>query len=143
MYDRPVLDVEDALALVDAALAAAPTHTNRPIAVAVVDDRGDWVAYARMDGIAPFAREYVRSKAITAALMRTDLKEFSATRAQSGRPVADLGDHRLVGAARGGVVLKDSDGNVIGGLGVGGADPEEDDRIARAAREAKPLGGLA
>ncbi len=140
MYDRPVLDIDDALKLVDAALAAAPAETKKPIAVAVVDEMGDWVAYVRMDGVTPFAREYARRKAYTASLMQRDVHEFSAARAQSGRPLADLGDARLVGAQNGGVVIRDAAGNVLGGLGVGGAAPEEDERIARAALAA---GGLA
>lgn len=143
MYDRPVLDVEDALALVDAALAAAPTQTNRPIAVAVVDDMGDWVAFVRMDGAAPFTREFARKKAYTSSIMRRDLQDFAALRAETGRVLVEMGDPRLVGATSGGVVIKDSDGNVLGGLGVSGGAPEEDDRIARAAISASPIGGLA
>jgi glc operon protein GlcG len=138
MYDRPVLDVEDALALVDAALAAAPNETQKPIAVAVVDDQGDYVAFVSMDGVPAFARKYVRNKAYTAVMMRRDVADFSKSRAESGRPLADLGDSGLVGAANGGVVIRDAEGNVIGGLGVGGAAPEEDERIARAALAATP-----
>jgi glc operon protein GlcG len=138
MYDRPVLDVDDALALVDAALAAAPSETTKPIAVAVVDDLGDWVAFVSMDGVSPFAREYVRRKAYTAVMMRRDVAEFSKARTESGRPLVDLGDPKLVGALNGGVVIRDAGGNIIGGLGVGGANPEEDERIARAALAATP-----
>jgi glc operon protein GlcG len=140
MYNRPVLDIQDALSLVDAALVSAQRETKKPIAVAVVDERGDWVAYVRMDGVSPFASEYAQSKAYTASLMRRDLKEFSAARAQAGRPVTDLGNPRLVGAGNGGVVLKDAAGNVLGGLRVSGAAPEEDEIIAGAALAA---GGLA
>jgi glc operon protein GlcG len=140
MYDRLVLDDQDALNLVDAALAAAQRETKKPVAIAVVDERGDWMAYVRMDGVAPFASEYAQRKAYTASLMRRDLKEYSAARAQAGRSITDLGDAQLVGAGNGGVVIKDAAGNVLGGLGVSGAEPEEDERIARAALAA---GGLA
>ena len=133
MYDRPVLDVDDALKLVDAALAAAPRETKLPIAISVVDEVGDWVAFARMDGVTSFDQEHARRKAYTASITRRDLQEFAAARMQTGRPLADLGDPLFIGAARGGVVVRDAAGNVIGGLGVSGADPEEDERVARAA----------
>lgn len=146
MYERPVLDVDDALKLMDAALTAAPVETRQPIAVCVVDDNGDWVAFARMDGTPAFSRAHAQRKAYTASLMRRDLREFAASRAQSGRVLAELGDTRLVGSAHGGVVIKDAAGNVLGGLGVSGGTPEEDERIARAALAAAPVaapGGVA
>lgn len=139
MYDRPVLDFNDGLKLIDAALAAALDAKTRPISVSVVDDNGDWVAFARMDGAPAFSREYAQRKAYTASLMRQDLNEFGPARAKSGRPVADLGNPRLVGANYGGLVIKDLAGNVMGGLGISGAAPEEDERIARAALAAAPV----
>ena len=139
MYDRPVLDIDDALKLIDAVLAAALDAKTQPVAAAVVDDNGDWVAFARMDGAPAFSREYAQRKAYTASLMRLDLQEFGPARAKSGRPVADLGNPRLVGASFGGVVIKDPAGNIMGGLGVSGAAPEEDERIARAALAAAPV----
>jgi uncharacterized protein GlcG (DUF336 family) len=139
MYDRPVLDVEDALKLMDAALAAAPEVTKQPIVVSVVDDNGDWVAFARMDGAPAFSREYAQRKAYTASLMRRDLTELAASRQRTGRLITDYGNPRLVGAASGGVVLKDGAGNVLGGLGVSGGTPEEDEQIARTALSSAPV----
>jgi uncharacterized protein GlcG (DUF336 family) len=139
MYDRSVLDVDDALRLVDAVLSAAPGETTQPIAVAVVDDMGDWVAFARMDGVPSFNREYARRKAYTSSLMRRDLHEFAATQMQTGRLLTDLGDPQLIGSAHGGVVLRDVAGNVIGGLGVSGGTPEEDERLVRVALAVAPV----
>ena len=139
MYDRPVLDVDDALNLVDAALAAAPGITAKPLAITILDDRGDWVASVVMDGAPLFIREHANRKALTAALMRMDLQELAAARNLVGRPVSDLGDPRLTGSSRGGVAIKDPAGNVIGALGVSGGAPEEDERVAREALAAAPL----
>ena len=139
MYDRPVLDVDDALAIMDAALAAAPGVTERPIAVSVVDDNGDWVAFARMDGTFAFNREFAQRKAYTASLMRQDLRDFAAYRSKADRSLPDFGNPRLVGSAHGGLVIKDASGSVLGGLGVSGATPEEDERIARQALAAAPV----
>ena len=140
MYDRPVLDVDDALKLVDAALAASG-DTKQPLAIAVVDDIGDWTAFVCTDGTPSFNREHARRKAYTAAITRRDLQEFATARTQSGRLLADLGNPRFIGSAHGGVVVKDAAGNVIGALGVSGATPEEDERIARAALTAAPVLG--
>lgn len=139
MYDRFVLDIDDALKLIDAALAAALVAKTKPIAISVVDDNGDWMAFACMDGTPAFSREYAQRKAYTASLMRLDLQEFGPARAKSRRPVAELGNPRLVGAWFGGVVIRDSTGNILGGLGVSGAAPEEDERVARAALAAAPV----
>ena len=133
MYDRVVLDVDAALALVDAALAAASAEVELPIAVAVVDDMGDWVAFVRMDGTPMFHREYARRKAYTASLMRRDLHDFAELRTRTDLSLADFGDPRFVGAAEGGIAIRDAAGNLLGGLGVSGATPEENELIARAA----------
>ena len=133
MYDRVVLDLDDALALVDAALAAASAEVELPIAVAVVDDMGDWVAFVRMDGTPMFHREYARRKAYTASLMRRDLHDFAELRARTDLSLADFGDPRFIGAAEGGIAIRDAGGNLLGGLGVSGATPEENELIARTA----------
>ena len=133
MYDRVVLDVDDALALVDAALAAARAEVELPIAVAVVDDMGDWVAFVRMDGTPMFHREYARRKAYTASLMRRDLHEFAEVRTRTNLSLVDFGDPRFIGAAEGGIAIRDAVGNLLGGLGISGATPEENELIARTA----------
>jgi uncharacterized protein GlcG (DUF336 family) len=139
MYDRVVLDVEDALRLVDAALAEVADGSQQPIAVAVVDDMGDWVAFVRMDGVPMFHREYARRKAYTAALMRRDLQDFTEVRARTELSLADFGDPRFIGAAEGGISIRDANGNLLGGLGVSGATPEENERIARTAVANAPV----
>ncbi len=142
MYTRPVLDVTDAFRAVDAMLAAATGITARPLAIAVVDDQGDTVAFVRMDGAPAFNRHYARAKAYTASRMRQDLSVFAAYRAQEGRTLADFADQGLVGSAHGGLVLTDpSNGAVVGAIGVSGATPDEDERVAQAGRKA--LGGEA
>jgi uncharacterized protein GlcG (DUF336 family) len=139
MYDRVVLDVEDALRLVDAALAEVDDGSGQPVAVAVVDDMGDWVAFVRMDGVPMFHREYARRKAYTAALMRRDLQDFAEIRERTELALTDFGDPRFVGAAEGGLGIRDAVGNLLGGLGVSGASPDENDRIARAALANAPV----
>ncbi|MEK9659499.1 MAG: heme-binding protein [Chloroflexota bacterium] len=142
MFTRPVLDVTDAFVAVDAMLAAAPAITPRPLALAVVDDQGDTVAFVRMDGAPIFNRRYALAKAYTASRMRQDLSLFAAYRAQEARQLDDFADPGLVGSAHGGLVVTDpASGAVVGAIGVSGASPEEDERVAQAGRRA--LGGEA
>jgi glc operon protein GlcG len=137
MYSRPVLDLPDAFRAVDAMLAAAPSITARPLALAVVDDQGDAVAFVRMDGAPIFNRRYAQAKAYTAARVRQDLSAFAASRAQTGRTLTDLADPGLVGSAHGGLTITDPHtGLVVGAIGVSGASPEEDEQVAQAGRAA-------
>ena len=141
MYDRQVMDVEDALRAVDAALDAASAEGAGPVAVAVVDDNGDLVAFARADGTPIFQRKHAIRKAYTSSRVGADLNEFATERAQRGLSAADFGDG-FVGAAHGGVIVRVAgQSTVVGAIGVQGFDREVDERLARVALAALQ-GGL-
>lgn len=125
MFERPVLDVEECLAALDAMVAAA----SRPMSFAIVDDQGDTVCFARMDGSPPRNRKYALDKAYTASRMRMDLSEFVERR--KGRSAASYGDPRFVDNHQGGVVIvAPGAGEVVGAIGVSGGDRGEDDKLA-------------
>ena len=133
MYDRQVMDVEDALRAVDAAMEAGSAESAGPLAVAVVDDNGDLVAFARTDGTPIFQRKHAIRKAYTASRVGADLSEFAAYRAERGMSASEF-DDGFVGAAHGGVVVRAAgQGVVIGAIGVQGSDRELDERLARVA----------
>ena len=90
MYQRQVMDSEDALAAVDAVLALAIAEGAEGIAVAVVDDDGDLVAYARMDGAPAFHRKQAVRKAYTASRVGRGLGEFAAHCAGRGLRVGEF-----------------------------------------------------
>ncbi len=141
MYDRQVMDVEDALRAVDAAMEAGSAEGAGPLAVAVVDDNGDLVAFARADGMPIFQRQHAIRKAYTASRVGADLNEFASYRAGRGMSTAEFGDG-FVGAAHGGVVVRAAGrGAVVGAIGVQGGDREQDERLARVALAALQ-GGL-
>ena len=141
MYDRQVMDVEDALRAVDAAMETASAESAGPLAVAVVDDNGDLVAFARTDGTPIFQRKHAIRKAYTASRVGADLSEFAAYRAERGMSASDF-DDGFVGAAHGGVVVRAAgQGVVIGAIGVQGSDRELDEHLARLALDALQ-GGL-
>ena len=140
MYDRQVMDVEDALRAVDAAMEAASAEGVGPLAVAVVDDNGDLVAFARANGTPIFQRRHAVRKAYTASRAGADLAEFAAERARRGMSAAEF-DGEFVGAAHGGVVVRAGQEVVVGAIGVQSSDRELDERLARVALAALQ-GGL-
>ena len=49
MYDKPMLGLGQAQDAIAAILAEANKEPDRPLAVAIVDDTGSMISYARMD----------------------------------------------------------------------------------------------
>src|SRR6266542_850464 len=102
MFETALLDLAECRTALDAMLRAAQAHVRQPMAFAVVNDYGELMAFARMDGAAPAVRDFAVKKAYTTARMRGDLREFRAGLEQRARSVADYGDPGLVGMAAGG-----------------------------------------
>ena len=103
---------------------------NRPVAIAICDDQGELVAFARMDKCAPLPLTIARKKAYTAARTRSDTKAFADRLKSMGRSAVEFGDPNLI-AVQGGVTIIAGDGNPLGGIGVSGLAAEEDEAIAR------------
>ena len=131
MYDKKFVGLQQATAAVDAVLAQASEHAERPIVVAVADPEGDLVAFARMDGAGYLSRSMAVRKAYTAARMGSDSGVFGERMGGVVPSVHDLDDPRLVGF-KGGVCIT-LDGVIIGAVGVSGRSGEEDEELARAA----------
>src|SRR3974390_3471960 len=107
MFESALLELTECRAALDAMLVDAQRQGVEPMAFALVNEYGELMAFARMDGIAPAIRDFAIKKAYTAARMRADLRDFRAGLEQRGRTVADYGDPDLLGMAAGGVVIRD------------------------------------
>jgi glc operon protein GlcG len=141
MFEVSLLDLAECRAALDAMLAAARERVEQPMAFAIVNEYGELMAFARMDGSTPAVRDFAVKKAYTSARMRSDLKDFRAGLEKRGRGVGDYADPNLVGMAAGGVAVPGPDaGTVIGAIGVSGGAPEEDDVIARVGLQALGTG---
>lgn len=70
MYDRKTVGLEEARKAVEAMIKEASKEPNRPMAVAVVDDRGDLVCFERMDGASKLFADMAIRKAVTAVRAR-------------------------------------------------------------------------
>ncbi|WP_033328404.1 GlcG/HbpS family heme-binding protein [Streptomyces yerevanensis] len=114
----------------EAALEAAQAEGAR-ICVVVVNRSGITKVLLSDDGVGPIGVETARRKAYTAAVIgipTAAFADFATSPAMTVAPV-HLVDADLL-PVPGGVPVTVDDGEVIGGIGVGGADGATDDRLA-------------
>ena len=131
MYNKPMLGLEQAQKAMSAMLAKANEAPDKALAIAVVDDLGNLVSYARTDRCRPIPQRMAIRKAYTCALSGRDSKDYAEQLKSQGRTVAEMGDPMLA-AVQGGVVLvHKATGAIIGGIGVSGLSAQEDEDIAR------------
>ena len=128
------------LAQADAILAACKaeaTSVGQPMNIAVVDDGGNLVAFASMDGTKLIGVDISQKKALTAVYFQVDTRDLAGL-VQPGQPLFGIESTtggRLV-VFGGGVLLRSPDGAVAGGVGVSAGTVEEDHRVADAGRRA-------
>ena len=100
----------------------------------VVDNAGFIVETRRMDGTRPLTASIAHSKAYTAAIMKRPAKDLIHW--AEGEPVyfnsvAQMG-HVAIVATFGGMPVRPAQ-DIIGGIGVSGGTPEQDQLCAEAA----------
>jgi glc operon protein GlcG len=104
--------------------------------IAVVDDGGHLLAFARMDGARPASASTALTKAVTAATFRQETGPLPPKGAPDLLLNLSLQNAALAGGGKlttlkGGVPVV-IDGQVIGAVGVGGGTGEQDAEVARA-----------
>ena len=131
MYNKPMLELSQCQDAINAMIVEFDKNPDRrPVDMAIVDDIGNLLAYARLDGC--HRPTFAMRKAYTSAIRRMDSVAFADTLKTQGRSLADLGDPQLVNL-QGGLVIETTDGRLLGGIGVGGLPSGKDDEdIARA-----------
>lgn len=137
MYEKVMLGLEEARKAVDAVIAEASRTSGPPVAVAVVDDHGDLVCFARMDKIVPHPLHMAMNKAYTAARRASDTPIIDKRQREQGYSLPAWGDSRYT-TVQGGVCITKppgqgfppAPGTVVGGIGVSGRRPEEDEELA-------------
>jgi glc operon protein GlcG len=126
--------LEQAQAVVDAVVAAAP----EPVSVWVVEEHGELVAAATMDGAAPDTRLNAQRKAYTAA--RSDMRSTGELAEKVRDDPAELASFDpFFTFFRGGVAAFEGERRV-GAVGVSGLPGEQDERLARDALRSAGLG---
>lgn len=125
------LTLERAQALVHSAMAKATQDHGRPICVAVCDDRGLLLAFARMAGAPARGVRIAQGKAYSSARMGTTTEALLARLHREQIEVGYFCDPELT-ALPGGSPLKDATGKLLGAIGVSGLSSAEDQAITDA-----------
>ena len=111
------------------AIEEAEKEFKRPICVSVCDQYGFLIAFLRMDGAPLRAVEISQGKAYSASRMGTNTDAFLERLRRENVPSSYFCDDKLT-ALPGGSVLKNADGEVVGGIGISGLAPDEDQALA-------------
>ncbi len=131
MYTKSMLSLDQCQRAIDAMVEDYNRDTNRrKVDMAIVDDVGNLLAYARMDGC--HRPTFAIRKAYTSAMRRADTGVLVEQLKAQGRPISAFGDPQLIDI-QGGLVINDPEtGALLGGIGVGGLPTgKEDEDIAR------------
>jgi glc operon protein GlcG len=127
MRTKPVLGIEEASRVMDGALAEARKN-GWAVAIAIVDDGGHLLQFARLDGTPPVSAYIAPEKARAAALGRRESRIYEEMINQGRTAFLSA---PLQGMLEGGVPLI-ADGQVVGAVGVSGVKSSEDAQVARA-----------
>jgi uncharacterized protein GlcG (DUF336 family) len=123
------LPFDQARALADDARARA-LEAGKALSIAIVDYGGFIVLIERMDGARPMTADIALSKAYSAAVMQRPTEMLENWRNSDPVFFTQVGrmGHRPIVATKGGVTIK-RDGAILGGLGISGGSPDEDQQV--------------
>ncbi len=131
MYDKPMLSLDQTQRAMSAMLDHATGEPDRPVTIAIVDDTGQLLSYARMDRCRPTPQRMAIRKAYTCALSGQNSNDYAERLKSQGRTVAEMGDAMLAAVQGGVVVVHPETGAIMGGIGVSGLAAQEDEDIAK------------
>ncbi len=124
MYNKAMLSLNQAQAAIAAMIDDFNKESDRSkVDMAVVDDAGNLLAYARMDRC--LRPTFALRKAYTSAIRRMNTADFAEQLRTQGRSLESFGDPQLIALAGGVVVMHD--GAMVGAIGVGGLPSGVDD----------------
>ncbi|HET7570671.1 MAG TPA: heme-binding protein [Gammaproteobacteria bacterium] len=135
MIQQQCVSLEDARRLIVAGEQKA-RDIGQPMNIAVVDNGGNLVAFAHMDGAWKGSVDIAINKAFTSAMFELPTKGLSE-KAQSGGPFFGIhvSNRGRVMIFDGGLPLKQN-GEMVGAVGVSGGDNKQDQTVAEAAQAA-------
>ena len=110
---------------------------GRAVAVAVVDNHGELIACARMDGAHARVLRHAIRKAYTAAVMGRDTLAFKKDMQDAGRTLSDYDDGSLT-TLQGGLVVR-VDKQIVGAIASGGSPRQRDVDMAKIGLDALGL----
>lgn len=131
-----MLKLADARRIIDAAEKKAK-EIGQPMNIAVVDEGANLISHIRMDGAWIGSINIAINKAFTSRAFNISTKEL-ADNSQPGDQFYGIhvSNHDRVMIFAGGIPLKDSEGNVVGAIGVSGGSGVQDQAVAEAGASA-------
>ena len=134
--DIPMLKLADARRIIDAAEKKA-LEIGQPMNIAVVDEGANLISHIRMDNAWIGSINIAINKAFTARAFNISTKAL-AENSQPGDQFYGIhvSNHDRVMIFAGGIPLKDSNGVVIGAIGVSGGSGVQDQTVAEAGASA-------
>lgn len=135
------IGLQGAQKLVTKALEKAAADFQRPICVSICDAQGFLLAFVRGDGAPVRSVQISQGKAYSAARMGVNTDAFLERLHRENIEASYFCDERLT-ALPGGAVLKNADGQVLGGAGISGLTSAEDQSIANALAELVAKGAV-
>jgi glc operon protein GlcG len=125
------LDLQLAQRLLDHCVAQARERFGKPVCVAVCDAHGFLIGFARADGAPVRSIALSQQKAYTSTRMGGTTTAFLERLRREDIAIGYFCD-ALLTALPGGALLEDGAGRMIGGLGISGLAPAEDQLLADA-----------
>lgn len=135
------MKMSHAQAMLHSAVAEAEKRGIK-VCISIVDAAAWPVAFLRMDGTPLGCIDVVHKKARTAALFHIDSADFAKIAHPDGSAYSLENTNGGLTSFGGGIVLRNAEGMVIGGIGVSGASSEDDIDIARLAARTLSETGL-
>ena len=140
MYNRPSLSLAQVQSAMKAMIDHASQNPETPVTMAIVDDAGEIIGYAKMDNCRKLPQRVAFKKAYTAALRGADSRVFVQQLKEQGVGAADSGDPNMLGLIGGLVIRLPNNGPILGGIGVSGLpNADADEAISRIGLEAMKL----
>jgi uncharacterized protein GlcG (DUF336 family) len=126
------LKLEEVNRMMGASLKKALSMDIRPVAIAILDARGDLLAFNRMDGAMWRTVSVAQGKAAASAAFgqpSVELQDRYNTPVMNALTLSENG--RLV-PWQGALPIKRADGSLVGAIGVSGAKSDEDEAVGQA-----------
>jgi glc operon protein GlcG len=127
MQKKSMLGIEDTARIMEGAIDEAKKN-NWAVTIAIVDDGGHLLQFARLNGAPPVSAYIAPEKARAAALGRRETKIYEDMINQGRNAFLSA---PLQGMLEGGVPII-VDGQVVGAVGVSGVKSIEDAQVAKA-----------
>ena len=138
MHEQTCLSLGDAQRILGA-IQVELERRGKGAAIAVADEHGELMAFARTDGCPLPSIEIAMNKAFTAARERKPSRAVGAASRGEGFPMTNFGSLRYVGWGGGLPIVHD--GRVVGAVGVSGLPEDEDVALAEVGVQALRDGG--